>query len=249
MDTQQTTPPVYGRNAVEALLQSGAAVNTVMLAEGLQPKSAAYFTALAKNAGAVVKHVPAQKLATLCGPQHQGVAAFAAEIEYCSPDDIIAIAKAKNEPPFILLADGVEDPHNLGALLRSAMLCGVHGAIIPKRGSAWVSPAVIKSSAGAAALLPIARVANLGEAIRKLKKDNIFIYCADMQGTPLQKQDLSGPLGLVVGSEGRGVSPLIYKLCDGAISLPMVTSGGVNSFNVSVAGSILMHHVHLTRQG
>ena len=239
---------MFGRNAVRELLGSGAPVDTLLLSDGMDEKTARYYTILAKNGGAVVKRTRAEKLDALSGgARHQGVVAFAAQVEYCDLADILAIAAQRGEPPFLLLCDGVADPHNLGALLRSALLCGVHGAVIPKRGAAAVTPVVINASAGAAAHLPIARVANLGETIRRLKEKNVFVYCADMDGVPLGKQNLSGAIALVVGSEGQGVGTLIKKLCDGAVSLPMAQSGGVDSFNVSVAGGILLYDIYRQR--
>ncbi|MEG1153464.1 MAG: 23S rRNA (guanosine(2251)-2'-O)-methyltransferase RlmB, partial [Ruthenibacterium sp.] len=204
---------------------------------------ASFYTALAKEVGAVVKRVHATKLRGMCGTEsHQGVAAYAAGIEYAELDDLLAAAAAKGEVPFLLLCDGVEDPHNLGAIIRSALLCGVHGVVIPKRGGVSITPTVLKSSAGAASRLPIARVANIGEAIRKLKAQNIFVYCADMDGQPAYAQNLTGGIAIVAGSEGSGVSPLVKKLCDGVLSLPMAVTGtGVDSFNVSVATGIILY--------
>ena len=159
-------------------------------------------------------------------------------------DGLLEAAGQKGEAPFLVLADGVEDPHNLGAILRSALLCGAHGAVIPRRGGAQITPTVLKSSAGAAARLPVARVANIGEAVRRLKEKNVFVYCADMDGAPLRQSDLSGPVALVLGSEGSGVSPLVKRLCDGVVSLEMAARGtGVDSFNVSVAAGIVMYHI------
>lgn len=248
MPDEERVVPVHGRHAVTELLASGAAVDTVLLAEGMPEKEAGYFTALAKQAGAVVKRTRREKLDALCeGGRHGGVAAFAAEVCYAGLSDLLENAREKGEAPFLLLCDGIEDPHNLGALMRSALLCGAHGVVIPKRGSAAVTPVVMKASAGAAALLPVARVANLGEAVRKLKEQNLFVYCADMGGVPLGKTDLSGPVALLVGSEGRGVAPLLKKLCDGAVSLPMAPAGGVDSFNVSVAGGIVLYEIFRTR--
>lgn len=244
-EAQPQAVAVYGKNAVTELLKSGAAVDTVWLQDTLPPAQASYYTALAKQAGAVVKRVRAQKLASLCmTDSHQGVAARAADISYAGLDDLLAAAARKGEDPFLVLCDGVEDPHNLGAIIRSALLCGAHGVVIPKRGGAAVTPTVLKSSAGAAARLPVARVANIGEAVRRLKKENIFVYCADMSGAPVFRQDLSGPVALVMGSEGRGVSPLVKNLCDGAVSLPMAANAtGVDSFNVSVAAGILLYEI------
>lgn len=249
MDDILDRKAVFGRNAVTELLKSGAAVDTVLLADSMDSKTAGYFTALAREAGAVVKHTRAEKLDALCdGARHQGVAAYAAEIQYAGLDDLLQLARDKGEDPFLLLCDGVEDPHNLGALIRSALLCGAHGVVIPKRGASAVTPVVMKASAGAAARLPVARVTNLGEAVRRLKKANLFVWCADMGGTSVAKQDLSGPLALVMGSEGKGVGPLVKKLCDGAVSLPMASTGGPDSFNVSVAGGIIMYEVFRRRQ-
>ncbi len=249
MNDRVERPVVYGRNAVTELLQSDSSIDTLFLSDTLDAKTKQRFTQKAKEAGAVVKLIPQNKLHALCqGERHQGVAAYAAEVSYSSLQDILDAAASKNQPPFILLCDGIEDPHNLGALLRSALLCGAHGAVIPKRGAASVSPVVMKSSAGAAAVLPIARVTNLGEAIRTLKKANVFVYCADMDGMPMEKQDLSGPFALVLGNEGKGVSPLIKKLCDGSMYLSMASAGSVDSFNVSVAGGIFMYEVFRKRQ-
>ncbi|NCC08220.1 MAG: 23S rRNA (guanosine(2251)-2'-O)-methyltransferase RlmB [Clostridia bacterium] len=244
------TTLVYGKNAVTELLKSGQGVDTVFIQDTMNEAQAGFFTALAKEAGAVAKRVHAAKLRGMCGTDsHQGVAAWAAGIEYATLDDLLAAAQQKNEPPFILLCDGVEDPHNLGALIRSALLCGAHGVVIPKRGGVPVTPTVIKSSAGAAERLPIARVANIGEAIRRLKNANVFVYCADMDGTPVYKQDLSGAVAIVAGSEGKGVSQLVRNLCDGAVSLPMAKTGtGVDSFNVSVATGIIMYHILRSRE-
>ncbi len=236
---------VYGKNAVAELLKSGAGVDTVFLQDTMAPPQAAYFTALAKEAGAVVKRVHSQKLAAMCATQsHQGVAARAAEVDYRTLDELLCAAREKGEAPFLLLCDGVEDPHNLGALLRTALLVGAHGAVIPRRGGVSVTPTVMKASAGAAARLPIARVANLSEAIRRLKKENVFVYCADMDGAPVHAQNLTGPIALVMGGEGAGVSQLVKKLCDGVLSLPMAARGtGVDSFNVSVAGGIILYEI------
>lgn len=240
---------VYGKNPVVELLKSGTAVDTVMIAEGMAPAVASYYTALAKEAGAVVKRVHTNKLKAITGTEsHQGVAAFASEITYATLEQLLETARAKNEPPFLLLADGVEDPHNLGAIMRSALLCGAHGVVIPKRGGAAVTPTVIKSSAGAAERLPVARVANIGETIRRLKELGVFVYCADMDGTPLHQNNLTGPIALVMGSEGSGVSPLVKRLCDGVISLNMAARGtGVDSYNVSVAAGIILYEIMAQR--
>ena len=160
-------------------------------------------------------------------------------------DDLFRAAEARGEQPFLVLCDGVEDPHNLGAIVRSAYLCGAHGVVIPKRGGVGVTGTVMKASAGAAARLPIARVSNLAQAIRTIKERNIFVYCADLGGAPLAKTDLSGPVALVLGSEGGGPGALTRKLCDAAVTLEMAPgqATGVDSYNVSVAAGILCYDV------
>ena len=228
---------VYGKNPVTELLKSGSGVDTVLISESMAPAVAAYYTALAKEAGAAVKRVNPNKLRLMTGTEsHQGVAAFASEIAYATVE------------PFLVLSDGIEDPHNLGAVMRSALLCGAHGIVIPKRGGASVTPTVIKSSAGAAERLPVARVANIGETIRRLKEQGVFVYCADMDGVPLRKNNLTGPIALVLGSEGSGVSQLVKKLCDGVVRLDMAAQGtGVDSYNVSVAAGIILYEIQSQR--
>ena len=229
-DTPKNESLVYGKNPVTELLKSGSGVDTVLLAEGMAPAVAAYFTAMAKEAGATVKRVHPNKLRLMTGTEsHQGVAAFASEIEYATVEDLLAAAKAKGEPPFLVLSDGI---------------------VIPKRGGASVTPTVIKSSAGAAERLPVARVANIGETIRRLKDQGVFVYCADMDGVPLRKNNLTGPIALVLGSEGSGVSQLVKKLCDGVVRLDMAAQGtGVDSFNVSVAAGIILYEIQSQRAG
>ena len=167
---QHTDTLVWGKNPVTELLKSGETVDTVYLADSLPQAVAGYYTALAKQGGAVVKRVPGHKLQKLCGTaDHQGVAARAAEVQYATLEDLFAAADARQEPPFLVLCDGVEDPHNLGAIIRSAYLCGAHGVVIPKRGGVGVTGTVMKASAGAAARLPVARVTNLAKTMKELK--------------------------------------------------------------------------------
>ena len=250
-DVQPSERLVYGKNPVAELLKSGSGVDTVMLAEGMAPAVASYYTALAKEAGAAVKRVHPNKLRLLTGTEsHQGVAAFASEIAYVEVDDMLEAARRKGEPPFLVISDGIEDPHNLGAVMRSALLCGAHGIIIPKRGGASVTPTVIKASAGAAERLPVARVVNISETIRRLKEEGVFVYCADMDGVSLRKNNLTGPIALVLGSEGSGVSQLVKKRCDGVLRLEMAAPGtGVDSYNVSVAAGIILYEIQAQRAG
>lgn len=236
---------VCGKNAVAELLQSGAPIDTVYLSDSLPQPVAAYYTALGRQAGAVVKPVHAAKLRGMTGMEnHQGVACRAAAIPFVEPQDMLRAAADAGCDPLLVLADGVEDPHNLGAILRTALLCGAQGAIIPRRGGSGITPTVMRASAGAAALLPVARVANIGQTVRWLKEQNVFVYCAQMGGQPPAAQNLTGPLALVLGNEGNGVSPLVQKLCDGVLSLPMAAGrGGVDSFNVSVAAGMLLYEI------
>ena len=237
---------IEGRNAVLETLRAGRAVDKVFVAEGAHIGDVA--------AEARRHHVPVvtcdrRKLDGMSPTgNHQGVIAQAAAQEYVSLDDIFRVAEERSEVPLIVVCDGIEDPHNLGAVMRSALLCGAHGIVIPKRGGASVTPTVIKSSAGAAERLPVARVANIGETIRRLKEQGVFVYCADMDGVPLRKNNLTGPIALVMGSEGSGVSQLVKKLCDGVVRLDMAAEGtGVDSFNVSVAAGIILYEIQSQR--
>ena len=240
---------ICGRNPVLEAVRSGREIDRLLVAHGVSGGSVAAIIAKCRAKGVLIKEVSPQKLDYYCGgANHQGVAVMFASQEYATVEDLLAAAKEKGEPPFLVLSDGIEDPHNLGAVMRSALLCGAHGIVIPKRGGASVTPTVIKSSAGAAERLPVARVANIGETIRRLKEQGVFVYCADMDGVSLRKNNLTGPIALVLGSEGSGVSQLVKKLCDGVVSLDMTAQGtGVDSFNVSVAAGIILYEIQSQR--
>lgn len=200
---EQDTALVWGKNPVTELLKSEAGVDTLLLADSMEPRMAGYYTALGKAAGAVIKRVPAGKLQKLCGTQdHQGVAAWAARIQYVGVEELLQIAKDRGEPPFLVLCDGIEDPHNLGAILRSALLCGAHGVIIPRRGGVGVTGTVMKSSAGAAARIPVARVANLPQAIRDLKS-RTFLFTVPTWAVLRWKDRSFRPGGAGAGQRGR----------------------------------------------
>jgi 23S rRNA (guanosine2251-2'-O)-methyltransferase len=173
------------------------------------------------------------------GIRHQGVLAQVAPVQYVELEDILQIARDKNEPPFILLLDELEDPHNLGALLRTADAAGVHGVLIPKRRSVPLSATVAKTSAGAVEYVPVARIGNMVQTIRRLKDEGLWVAAADMDGTDYYEADMTGPLLLIVGSEGHGVGRLVKEQCDFVVRIPMM--GKINSLNASVAGSILMY--------
>ena len=246
---EQKSEVIYGKNPVTELLKSKAGVDTVFISESLNPSVQNYYTALAKECGAVVKKVHPMKLKTLCQSEnHQGVAAYASTIEYVSLNQIVQIARDKGEAPFVVICDGIEDPHNLGAIMRSAYLMGAHGIVIPKRGGVSVTGVVHKTSAGASMHMPVAKVANIAQAVRSLKEENIFVYAADLNDTPIYKQNLTGPIALVVGSEGKGVQPLVKSLCDDVVSIPMNNEGGaVDSYNASVAAGIIMYEISRQR--
>ena len=246
---EQKSEVIYGKNPVTELLKSKAGVDTVFISESLNPSVQNYYTALAKECGAVVKKVHPMKLKSLCQSEnHQGVAAYASTIEYVSLGQIVKIARDKGEAPFVVVSDGIEDPHNLGAFMRSAYLMGAHGIVIPKRGGVSVTGVVHKTSAGASMHMPVAKVANIAQAVRALKEENIFVYAADLNDTPIYKQNLTGPIALVVGSEGKGVQPLVKSLCDDVVSIPMNNEGGaVDSYNASVAAGIIMYEISRQR--
>lgn len=173
--------------------------------------------------------------------RHQGVIAYAAAYEYAEVDDILKIAEEKGEPPFLFLLDGIEDPHNLGAIIRTANLAGAHGVIIPKRRAVGLTATVAKTSAGALNYTPVAKVTNLAKTIDELKQKGIWFVCADMNGTPMYDLDLKGPIGLVIGSEGEGVSRLVRESCDFIASIPM--KGDIDSLNASVAAGVMAYEI------
>ena len=195
--------------------------------------------ALAKKQGIVIKDVSEDKLKAMCGDKHGGTAAVLSAITYCTVDDILENAENKGKLPFIIICDEIQDPHNLGAIIRTAEASGADGVIIPKRRSATVNSTVFKTSAGAAAWVKIARVSNLVDTIKKLKKHGVWVYGAEADGTPIDKADLSGAVALVIGSEGFGLGKLVRENCDVVLSLPMF--GKVNSLNASVCAGILMY--------
>lgn len=231
---------IYGRNAVTEALLSGRAVDTVYVLK--TAKGMGKIISLAKESGAVVKDVSEEKLDMLApGGKHGGVAAKAAAAEYSTVEDILLTAKEKKEPPFIIIADEIQDPHNLGAIIRTAEAAGAHGVIIPKRRSAGLTATVLKTSAGAASWIKVARVSNLVDTINFLKKQGVWVYGAEADGEPFHKADLSGAAALVIGSEGFGLGRLVRESCDMILSIDMY--GKVNSLNASVSGGILMYEI------
>jgi 23S rRNA (guanosine2251-2'-O)-methyltransferase len=239
---------IIGRNAVSEALRSGRNIDTLLVVRGERNGSVGRIIAECKEKGVVIKEVDKKKLDFMCGQgNHQGVAAYAAVHEYSSVEDIFALAEERGEAPFIILCDELEDPHNLGAIIRTAETAGAHGIIIPKRRNASLTWAVGKASAGAVEYVPVARVGNLASTIDDLKKRGLWVYTADMDGQNWCETDFSGPVALVVGSEGNGVSRLIREKSDFVVSLPM--KGKITSLNASVAAGILMYEVSRQRSG
>lgn len=239
---------IIGRNAVSEALRSGRNIDTILVVKGERNGSVGRIIAECKEKGVVIKEVDKKKLDFMCGQgNHQGVAAYAAVHEYSSVEDIFALAEERGEAPFIILCDELEDPHNLGAIIRTAETAGAHGVIIPKRRNASLTWAVGKASAGAVEYVPVARVGNLASTIDDLKKRGLWVYTADMDGQNWCETDFSGPVALVVGSEGNGVSRLIKEKSDFVVSLPM--RGKITSLNASVAAGILMYEVSRQRLG
>lgn len=237
---------VAGRNPVIELLKSERPVDKILLLRQDGKGSLLKIIAMAKERGVPVKDVTKEKLDSLCPDiNHQGVIAFAAACDYATVEDIFK--RAGDEPLFVVIADGIEDPHNLGAIIRSADAAGAHGVIIPKRHGAGLTAAVMKASAGAAEHLPVARVSNLASTVEELKKQNVWVYAADMDGTDWCTVDYAGAVALIIGSEGTGVSRLLKDRSDVIISLPMC--GKINSLNASVATGILLYEITRQRKG
>lgn len=239
---------IAGRNAVAEALKSGRAIDSLYVARGDRSGSIGALIAQAKKLEIAVKEADPKKLDHMCaGAVHQGVVAVAAAKEYAEVEDIFALAQERNEAPFIIIADGLEDPHNLGAVLRVAECAGAHGVIIPKRRSVGLTWSVGKASAGAVEYVPVARVTNLASTIDELKERGVWIYAADMDGQSWCGTDFSGPAAVVIGSEGFGVSRLIREKADFVISLPML--GKINSLNASVACGIICYEIVRQRNG
>ena len=231
---------VAGRNAVMEMLKGSRSVNRLLVANGSSEGSMREIIAFAKEKGINIQFYDRSKLDAMApGIRHQGVLAQVPPVQYAELEDILQIARDRNEPPFIVLLDELEDPHNLGAILRTADAAGVHGVLIPKHRSCPLSATVAKTSAGAVEHVPVARIGNMVQTIKKLKKEGLWVAAADMDGTDYYDTDLTGSLLLVIGSEGQGVGRLIKEQCDFVVRIPMV--GKINSLNASVAGSILMY--------
>lgn len=230
---------VIGRNAVRELLRSGRPVDKLLVQSGEREGALVPLVGEAIAKGIPVVETERRKLDALAGSvPHQGVIALAAEKEYCTIEDILQIAAERGEKPLIVIADGIADPYNLGAVIRCAEGCGAHGLIIPKRHAAGLSPVVTKASAGAIEHLAVAKVVNIAAAVETLQKAGVWVYAAEAGGQDFRMADLSAPTAIVLGSEGSGVSELVRKKSDGVLSIPLY--GHVNSFNVSCAAAVLL---------
>ncbi len=231
-----------GRNAILEALKSGRDIEKLFVLKGNVEGTIKRIIAQASQKGIVIQEVSRQKLDGLSQTKnHQGVIALASAHNYAEIEDILENAKQKGEDPFIILLDGITDPHNLGALIRSAECAGAHGVIIPKRRSVGLNATVGKTSAGAIEYMPVARVTNLVKTMEQLKKQGLWFACADMKGLDYFDTNLKGPLGIIIGSEGEGVSRLVKENCDFTVSIPMY--GKIDSLNASVAGALFMYEV------
>ena len=242
------TEMIEGRNAVLEAFRSGKCVDKLFILDGCQDGPVRTIAREARKHDTIVKFVPKERLDSMSETgAHQGVIAQVAAYDYSTVEDILKKAEDKGEPPFIILLDNIEDPHNLGAIIRTANLAGAHGVIIPKNRAVGLTATVARTSAGALNYTPVAKVTNLARTIENLKKEGIWFVCADMGGTQMYDLDLKGAIGLVIGNEGDGVSKLVREKCDFIASIPM--QGDIDSLNASVAAGVLAYEIVRQRMG
>ena len=233
---------IEGRNAVIEAFRSGKPIDKVFILDGCQDGPMVTIRREAKKKDVMIKYVTKERLDQMFETgKHQGVIAYAAAYEYAEVSDILEKAKEKGEDPFIFILDNIEDPHNLGAIIRTANLAGAHGVIIPKNRAVGLTATVAKASAGALNYTPVAKVTNLSQTIEELKKEGLWFVCADMDGEIMYRQNLTGPIGLVIGNEGEGVGRLVKSKCDLVARIPM--QGDIDSLNASVAAGVLAYEV------
>jgi 23S rRNA (guanosine2251-2'-O)-methyltransferase len=233
---------VEGRNAVLEAFRSGREVDKLFVLDGCQDGPVRTILREAKKRDTIVNFVKKERLDQMSETgRHQGVIAAVAAYDYAEVEDILELARKKGEPPFVFLLDNIEDPHNLGAIIRTANLAGAHGVIIPKRRAVGLTATVARTSAGALNYTPVAKVTNMANTIEELKKEGLWFVCADMGGTRMYDLDLKGPIGLVIGSEGEGVSRLVKEKCDFTAAIPM--KGDIDSLNASVAAGVLAYEI------
>ena len=233
---------IEGRNAVLEALRAGKPIDKLYVLDGCPDGPVRTIIREAKKGDTIINYVKKERLDQLSETgHHQGVIAMAASYEYATVEDILEKAREKGEAPFIFVLDNIEDPHNLGAMIRTANLAGAHGVIIPKRRAVGLTPTVARTSARAINYTPVAKVTNLKQTMEQLKKEGMWFVCADMDGTPYYQMNLKGPMGLVIGNEGEGVSRLIKETCDFVASIPM--KGDIDSLNASVAAGVLAFEI------
>lgn len=233
---------IEGRNPVMEAFRAGKTVDKLFVLDGCQDGPIKSILREAKKQDTRIQFVAKERLDQLSETKkHQGVIAVCAAYKYAELEDILALAREKDEPPFVLILDGIEDPHNLGAIIRTANLAGAHGVIIPKNRAVGLTPTVARTSAGALNYTPVARVANIGAAVEQLKKEGLWFVCADMDGEVMYHLNLTGPIGLVIGNEGIGVGRLIKEKCDYVAAIPM--KGDIDSLNASVAAGVLAYEI------
>lgn len=233
---------IEGRNAVIEAFRSGKTIDKLYVLDGCKDGPVMTIIREAKKTDTIIRYVDREILDRLSKTgHHQGVVANAAVYDYAEVEDILNAAREKGEPPFVFILDGIEDPHNLGAIIRTANLAGAHGVIIPKRRAVGLTATVAKTSAGALNYTPVAKVTNLSATIEELKKEGLWFVCADMGGETMYNLNLTGPIGLVIGNEGEGVSRLVKEKCDYVASIPM--KGNIDSLNASVAAGVLAYEI------
>ena len=233
---------IEGRNAVMEAFRSGKTIDKLFVLDGCQDGPVKSITREARKQDTIISYVSRERLDQMSGTgKHQGVIAFAAAYEYATVEDMLKLAREKGEPPILFLLDNIEDPHNLGAIIRTANLAGAHGVIIPKRRAVGLTATVAKTSAGALNYTPVAKVTNLAATIEELKREGLWFVCADMDGELMYRCNLKGPIGLVIGNEGEGVGRLVKEKCDFTASIPM--KGDIDSLNASVAAGVLAYEI------
>lgn len=239
---------IEGRNAVLEAFRAGKPIDRLFILDGCQDGPIKSILREAKKQDVIINYVPKERLDQLSETgHHQGVLAYGAAYEYAEVEDMLKAAEEKGEPPFLFLLDGIEDPHNLGAIIRTANLAGAHGVIIPKRRAVGLTATVARTSAGALNFTPVAKVTNLTATIEDLKKRGLWFVCADMGGETMYRLNLTGPIGLVIGNEGEGVSRLVKEACDMTAAIPM--KGDIDSLNASVAAGVLAFEIVRQRLG
>lgn len=245
MRIQEST--IEGRNAVLEAFRAGRTIDKLWILDGCRDGPIQSITREARKQDTLIQYVPKERLDQMSSAgKHQGVIAYAAAYAYAEVEDMLNAAKEKNEPPFLILLDGIEDPHNLGAIIRTANSAGAHGVIIPKHRAAGLTAVVAKTSAGALNYTPVAKVTNLAATMEELKKQGLWFVCADMGGERMYRLNLKGPIGLVIGNEGEGVGKRVKETCDMVASIPM--KGQIDSLNASVAAGVLAYEIVRQRE-